>query len=81
MVSAVFAAVTGSYVNSESKCFSAAIRPDSVSPGGQIAQQAGSMAVVPEAGEPLSPQAADLIRRIPRVFLESRACSWTSPPT
>ena len=31
------------------------------------------MAVVPEAGELLSPQAADLIRRIPRVFLDEPA--------
>jgi len=32
------------------------------------------MAVVPEAGEPLSPQAADLVRRLART-------TWTSPPT
>ena len=51
-------AVTGSYVNHERKCFSAAIRTDSVPIGGQIAQQTGSMMVVPDAGEPLSPQAA-----------------------
>jgi DNA-binding PucR family transcriptional regulator len=31
------------------------------------------MAVVPDAGEPLSPQAADLIRRIARVFLDEPA--------
>jgi hypothetical protein len=31
------------------------------------------MAVVPEAGEPLSPQAADLIRRVARVFLDEPA--------
>jgi hypothetical protein len=49
-------------VNSERKCFSAAIRPDSALVGGQIAQQAGRLAVVPDAGEPLSPQAADLVR-------------------
>jgi hypothetical protein len=42
-------------VNREHKCFSAAIRPDSAEFGGQIAQQAGSMAVASDAGEPLSP--------------------------
>ncbi len=31
------------------------------------------MAVVPDAGEPLSPQAADLIRRVARVFLDEPA--------
>ena len=31
------------------------------------------MAVVPDAGEPLSPQAADLVRRIARVFLDEPA--------
>src|SRR6185437_5787628 len=71
--SEVITAVTGSYVNSESKCFSAAIRPDSVPVGGQIAQQAGRMAVVADAGEPLSPQAADLVRRIARVVLDEPA--------
>ena len=65
--------MTGSYVNSESKSFNAAIRPDSVAAGGQIAQQAGSMAVVADAGEPLSPQAADLVRRVARVFLDEPA--------
>jgi hypothetical protein len=59
----VIAAVTDSYVNGESKSFSAAIRPDSAVVGGQIAQQAGSMTVVADAGEPLSSQAADLVRR------------------
>ena len=48
--SEVIAAVTGSYVNSESKCFNAAIRPNSVPVGGQIAQQAGRVAVVADAG-------------------------------
>jgi hypothetical protein len=33
--------VTGSYVNSESKSFSAAIRPDLAALGRQIAQHAG----------------------------------------
>ena len=65
--------MTGSYVNREHGCFSAAIRPDSVSLGGQIAQQAGRMAVVADAGEPLSPQAADLVRRIARVLLDEPA--------
>jgi hypothetical protein len=51
------AAVTAIYVNGESKSFSAAIRPNSMSVGGQVAQQAGSMAVVPDNGKPLSPQA------------------------
>ena len=63
------ATVTGSYVNRERGYFSAAIRPNLASSGGQIAQQAGSMAVVPDAGEPLSPQAADLVRRIVWVIL------------
>jgi len=31
------------------------------------------MAVVPDAGEPLSPQAADLVRRVARVFLDEPA--------
>ena len=31
------------------------------------------MAVVPEAGEPLSPQAADLVRRVAQVFLDEPA--------
>jgi hypothetical protein len=31
------------------------------------------MAVVPEAGEPLSPQAADLVRRIARTVLDEPA--------
>ena len=31
------------------------------------------MAVVPEAGEPLSPQAADLVRRVARVVLDEPA--------
>src|SRR5690349_17291394 len=53
--------------------FNAAIRPDSAALGGQIAQPAGSMAVVPEAGEPLSPQAADLVRRIARTVLDEPA--------
>ena len=65
--------VTDSYVNRERGCFSAAIRPDSAARGGQIAQPAGSMAVVPEAGEPLSPQAADLVRRIARTVLDEPA--------
>src|SRR6476646_3864730 len=62
-----------SSVNRERGCFSAAIRPNSVSVGGQIAQHAGRMAVVPDAGEPLSPQAADLVRRFARVFLDEPA--------
>ena len=38
------------------------------------------MAVVADAGEPLSPQAADLIRRIARVFLDEPAdLAWWSP--
>ena len=65
--------MTGSYVNSESKCFSAAIRPDLSISGGQIAQQAGGMAVVPDVGESLSPEAADLVRRVARVFLDEPA--------
>ena len=31
------------------------------------------MAVVPDAGEPLSPEAADLVRRVARVFLDEPA--------
>ena len=31
------------------------------------------MAVVPDAGEPLSPQAADLVRRVARVVLDEAA--------
>jgi hypothetical protein len=31
------------------------------------------MAVVADAGEPLSPQAADLVRRVARVFLDEPA--------
>ena len=31
------------------------------------------MVVVPDAGEPLSPQAADLVRRVARVFLDEPA--------
>ena len=70
--------LTGIYVNRERKCFSAAIRPDSALVGGQIAQQAGRLAVVsdagePDSGEPLSPQAADLVRRVARVFLDEPA--------
>ena len=65
--------MTDSYVNSESKWFSAAIRPDSRPVGGQVAQQAGRMAIVADAGEPLSPQAADLVRRVARVFLDEPA--------
>ena len=64
---------TGSNVNRERKCFSAAIRPDLAAVDGQIAQRAGGMAVVPDNGEPLSPQAADLVRRIAHVFLDEPA--------
>ena len=67
---AVIAAVTGSYVNSERKCFNAAIRPNLAALDGQSAQQAGTMAVVPDAGEPLSPQAADLVRRLAQGILD-----------
>ena len=67
--------LTCTYVNGEHGCFNPAIRPDSAEPGGQSAQQAGSTAVVPDAGEPdagepLSPQAADLVRRIARMLDE-----------
>jgi hypothetical protein len=54
----VITAVTVSNVNTESKYFSAAIRPSLVSVGGQVAQQAGRMVGAPENGEPLSRQAA-----------------------
>jgi hypothetical protein len=60
-------------VNRERACFSAAIRPNFAPPGGQIAQQAGSLTVVPDAGEPLSPRAADLVRRIARKVLDEPA--------
>jgi hypothetical protein len=65
--------VTDSHVNREPGRFSAAIRPNSTALDGQIAQQAGRMAVVPDDGEPLSPQAADLVRRIARVILDEPA--------
>jgi hypothetical protein len=39
----------------------------------QIAQRAGSTAVAPDAAGPLSPQAADLVRRIARVVLDEPA--------
>ena len=42
-------------------------------PDGQIAQQSDKLPVVADAGEPLSPQAADLVRRIARVFLDEPA--------
>ena len=73
----MIAAVTAINVNGESKSFSASILPDSAALGGQSAQPAGGMAVVADAGEPdrgpLSPQAADLIRRVARVFLDEPA--------
>src|SRR5437870_2117528 len=53
--------------------FSAAIRPNLVPVDGRIAQPAGRMTAVPDAGEPLSPQAADLVRRIARVVLDEPA--------
>src|ERR1700745_4249087 len=56
-------AVTGSNVNRGRGRFSASIRPDWAAVDGQIAQHPGRMAVVPDVGEPLSPQAADLVRR------------------
>ena len=56
-------AVTDSHGNGGSKCFSAAIYPGSVVIGGQTAQQVGRMAVVPDAGEPFSPQAAAICGR------------------
>ena len=67
------AAVTASDVNSQSKCFSAAIRPDWPAVDGQIAQPAARLAVTPDAGEPLSPQAADLVLRITRKVLDEPA--------
>ncbi len=57
------APVTVCHVNRERRCFSAAIRPDSAEFGGQTAQQVGRMAVVPDAGEPLSPQAPAICGR------------------
>jgi DNA-binding PucR family transcriptional regulator len=39
----------------------------------QIAQQAGRLAAVADAGEPLSPRAADLVRRIARGVLDEPA--------
>ena len=65
--------MTANNVNGESKRFSAAIRPNSGLIDGQIAQHAGRMGAVPDAGEPLSPQAAELVRRIARVFLDEPA--------
>jgi hypothetical protein len=49
-------AVTGSNVNREREVFSAAFRPNLAACDVQIAQQAGGLAVVAYAGEPLSPQ-------------------------
>jgi len=65
--------LTCDYVNHGRKRFSAAIRPRSALVGGQIAQSAGSMTVVPYAREPLSLQATDLVRRIARMVLDEPA--------
>jgi len=54
--------VTANNVNGESKCFNASICPKLTKLDGQIAQQAGRIRVVPDAGEPLSPQAGDATR-------------------
>src|SRR5689334_15277586 len=67
------AAVTDSYVNRERRSFNAVIGPDLPARSGQIAQRAGSMTAVPDAGEPLSPQTADLVRRIARGILDEPA--------
>jgi DNA-binding PucR family transcriptional regulator len=40
---------------------------------GRLHNSLGRLAVVPDAGEPLSPQAADLVRAIARVFLDEPA--------
>jgi hypothetical protein len=67
------AQLTDSGVNRGRARFSAAIRPDLAAADGQIAQPAGSMRVGPDAGESLSPQAADLVRQVARVFLDELA--------
>jgi hypothetical protein len=67
------AQLADSLVNRERKCFSSVIRPDLAFLVGQIAQPAGKMAVVPGAGEPLSPRAADLVRRLARGILDEPA--------
>jgi hypothetical protein len=51
------AAAAAGYANSGSKCFSAAIRPDSAELDGQTAQRVGRIAVELNAREQLSPQA------------------------
>jgi DNA-binding PucR family transcriptional regulator len=40
---------------------------------GRLHNSPGRLAVVPDAAEPLSPQAADLVRRIARAFLDEHA--------
>ena len=67
------AQLAGNLVNRERKCFSSVIRPDLAVLAGQIAQPAGRMTVVPDAAERLSPQAADLVRRIARGILDEPA--------
>src|SRR5215468_4795705 len=67
------AAVTAGNVNRERGRLSAAICPNLAIVGGQSAQQAGRIAVVPDPGQPLSPQAADLVRRIARRLLDEPA--------
>ena len=57
------AAVTVGYVNRERRCFNATFRLDSALVDGHSAQQAGRMAVVLDAGEPLSPPAAAICGR------------------
>jgi len=60
-------------VDGQSKRFSAAIRLDPAVLAGQIAQHAGRVDVVADAGELLSPQAAELVRRIARMILDEPA--------